>query len=89
MVDVRQVRELLGLTQAELGLLLGVHAVTVCRWETGALMPSIFAAALLLDFQRARERMPALDVRLVLQRAGAVQALYELLHAARCAEEGR
>ena len=34
--EVRRLRKRLGLTQARFGRLLGVHRVTVARWETGA-----------------------------------------------------
>jgi DNA-binding transcriptional regulator YiaG len=33
--DVRRLRKRLGLTQARFGRLLGVHRVTVARWESG------------------------------------------------------
>ena len=36
---VRKVRDKLGLTQGELGSLLGVHWVTVSRWESGKMEP--------------------------------------------------
>jgi DNA-binding transcriptional regulator YiaG len=34
--EVRRLRKRLGLTQARFGRLLGVHRVTVTRWESGA-----------------------------------------------------
>jgi transcriptional regulator with XRE-family HTH domain len=34
-VELRRIRAELGLTQTELGEELGVHRVTVARWETG------------------------------------------------------
>jgi len=34
--DVRRLRKRLGLTQAKFARLLGVHRVSVARWETGA-----------------------------------------------------
>jgi DNA-binding transcriptional regulator YiaG len=34
--DVRRLRKQLGLTQAKFARLLGVHRVTVARWELGA-----------------------------------------------------
>jgi len=33
--EVRRLRKRLGLTQARFGRLLGVHRVTVARWESG------------------------------------------------------
>ena len=35
--DLRAWRSRLGLTQARAAELLGVHAITLCRWETGHL----------------------------------------------------
>jgi DNA-binding transcriptional regulator YiaG len=37
--QLRRVRSLLGLTQAEAAERLCVHAVTLARWETGATQP--------------------------------------------------
>lgn len=37
--DVERTRRELGLTQTELARLLGVHRVTVTRWETGIEKP--------------------------------------------------
>lgn len=36
---LRGLRSTLGLTQAEVAVRLGVHAVTLARWETGATQP--------------------------------------------------
>jgi DNA-binding XRE family transcriptional regulator len=35
--EVRRVRQRLGVTQGELAQMLGVHPVTVSKWERGAL----------------------------------------------------
>jgi len=35
--EVRRIRRRLGLTQVEFAKLVGVHSVTVSRWETGEL----------------------------------------------------
>lgn len=72
---IRALRERLGLKQADLALILGVHAITVCRWEGGSLSPSNWAADLLNDLARC----PAPDkaaLKLALQRGvGATLAL--------------
>jgi putative zinc finger/helix-turn-helix YgiT family protein len=39
--EVRRIRRKLGLKQTEFAKRLGVHAVTVSRWETGAWNPSV------------------------------------------------
>lgn len=46
--DLKAWRERLGLTQQEAADLLGVHRVTVARWETGACaMPRLIGMACL------------------------------------------
>lgn len=45
--EVRRLRARLGLYQTELAAKLGVHTVTVCRWETGVVNISEPAARLL------------------------------------------
>jgi DNA-binding transcriptional regulator YiaG len=37
---IKQLRSKLGVTQKELGEKLGVHVITVTRWETGSCEPS-------------------------------------------------
>lgn len=48
-----RVRRLLGLSQRELGRLLGVHEMTVSRWELGRLKPSAWQTAMLEHFADA------------------------------------
>ena len=57
-----EIREALGLKQADLALLLGVHPVTVCRWETGHLVPSQYQQALLLHFRKAARHKEAMQI---------------------------
>ena len=40
---IKSARELLLVTQEELAIELGVTSITVCRWETGKVEPSIRA----------------------------------------------
>lgn len=51
--EIRGVRDGLGLSQAEVGRLLGCHAMTVSRWERGAARPSTYQESLLGAFGRA------------------------------------
>ena len=41
--NLKKYRQLAGMTQEELALELGVTPITVCRWETGKVEPSIKA----------------------------------------------
>jgi DNA-binding transcriptional regulator YiaG len=45
--DLKQLRRRMGLTQGQLGELIGVHLVSISRWETGA-VPIPKAIALLM-----------------------------------------
>lgn len=75
---VRALRQAMGLTQAGLGAVLGVHGVTVCRWERGG--PTLaFESGLLLHFEVASKRPGAKAVRNVLASDGPVAALHFLL----------
>lgn len=47
---IRAVRTALGLTQGELAQLLGVHLMSVGRWERGEARPTSYQEALLADF---------------------------------------
>ena len=46
--EIKQLRKRLGLSQAKFGRVLGVHAMTVSRWERGKVEPD-GATAQLLD----------------------------------------
>ena len=50
--DVARVRGALGLTQPELGQLVGAHWVTVSKWERGLLDVNPYAEVLLLALQK-------------------------------------
>lgn len=55
-LDLVNLRERLGLTQAQLAGLVGVHAMTVSKWERGRLKPSAHQRRLLATFAAAAER---------------------------------
>jgi len=55
-VDVRELRGRLGISQRELGDLLGTHAMTVSKWERGVLEPGERHRRLLAAFSRAADR---------------------------------
>jgi DNA-binding transcriptional regulator YiaG len=48
---IKQLREKLGVTQKELGEKIGVHVITVTRWETGACEPSNVCLKMLLQLE--------------------------------------
>lgn len=67
----RRARQVLNLTQAQLGLLLDAHAITVCRWESGAYVPTDHQLALLEAFAKVKVS----DTAKVIRRKGPIYAL--------------
>lgn len=47
---IKNAREKLLLTQDEMAAMLGVNAITVCRWETGKSEPNMKAKKAIRDF---------------------------------------
>lgn len=83
--EVRRLREEgLSLNQAEFGQLLGVHAMTVSKWERGVLKPNPYQVALLKEFRKAagKEEVKS-KLATILVGAGIAAALYLLLKYAR------
>jgi putative transcriptional regulator len=83
-VRVADLRAALGLKQADLALVLGVHSMTVSKWERGELVPTPYQQALLEAFGRAIQRDPGLrtDLLHTVLSEGSVKALYTLLRGA-------
>lgn len=82
-LDIRSTRERLNLNQAQLASLLGVHWVTVSKWERGALAPDPYRQALLVRFKEAAEREELGDqIAGVIVGAGVAAAIFMLLKAA-------
>jgi putative transcriptional regulator len=52
-LDIAILRKALGLSQVEFGHLLGVHLMTVSKWERGVAQPSPYQVALLREFKKA------------------------------------
>ncbi|MFH1748333.1 MAG: helix-turn-helix domain-containing protein [Planctomycetota bacterium] len=81
---VIEVRLKLDLTQVQLASLLGVHPLTVSKWERGLLSPTPYQSAILDSFKLAGERNPKAGETAIklLVGAGVAVALYFLLKAA-------
>ena len=80
---IRSIRERLGLTQEQLARLLGVHPLTVSKWERGLLQPTAHQEELLRSFRVAsRDEEASEQIRKALAAAGTILALYLLLKAA-------
>jgi transcriptional regulator with XRE-family HTH domain len=80
-----RVRKILGLSQSQLAAILGVHHMTVSKWERETLDVPPYYAALLKAFALAAERKPEVGEgfsAFALANHGAVYALYILLEAA-------
>ena len=82
--EVSGLRSQLGLSQVQFGQLLGVHPLTVSRWERGLLVPTPHQTALIESFAKARtaEQTIGDQVANLLMTAGVAVALYALLQAA-------
>ena len=83
--QLRAVRDGLGLTQEQFAQLLGVHGLTVSKWERGVLTPSPYQVALIQSFAKAKEKRPEVTggaLAAILLGAGVAAALFFLLKAA-------
>ncbi|MBK7537540.1 MAG: helix-turn-helix domain-containing protein [Myxococcales bacterium] len=82
--EITRTRTALKLTQTQLASLLGVHVVTVSKWERGLLRPTPHQEALLRAALNAANRSPDIGDAVVaaLVGAGVAIALFLLLDAA-------
>jgi HTH-type transcriptional regulator/antitoxin MqsA len=72
--EITQRRTALGLTQQQLADAVGVHRITVVRWETGRAAPSGLAARLLGEtLSRLEERQAKREARRAAYAARAAQ----------------
>ena len=81
--EVLAIRERLGLNQTQLAQLLGVHPLTVSKWERGLLSPSPHQETMLRSFRKAG-KTPDIgeQVATALVTVGVAFALLLLLQAA-------
>lgn len=81
---INEIRNDLGLSQAEFAQLLGVHAMTVSKWERGLGQPNAYQLALLGDFRKAAHKKKVdKELKTVLVVSGIAAAIYLLLKASR------
>ena len=84
---ILKLRNQLGLTQQQLGQLLGAHWMTVSKWERGVLAPNDYQQALMIEFEKAartrqvQQQKDALGSMLI--GAGVAAVLLVLLNAAK------
>ena len=79
---IRRIRDGLGLTQGQLAELLGVHPLTVSKWERGLLEPSAHHEGFLRSFRKAGGQEDLGEaIGELLVTAGVTVALYALLKA--------
>lgn len=83
-IEIRTIRDRLHLTQVQLAQLLGVHPLTVHKWERGILVPTAHQQAMLESFGQAGTSQAGIgdDVARALVTAGVIVALFLLLQAA-------
>jgi putative transcriptional regulator len=82
--EIIAIRTALDMTQGQLAQLLGVHSLTVSKWERGLLRPTPHQEALLRAASSAAQRAPGIGAAVVgaLVGAGVGLALLQLLRAA-------
>ncbi len=71
-------RRLLRLTQVEFAQLLGVHPITVSKWERRTTEPTAYLRALISEFENG-DAITVLTTKGILQRHGPLVALANLL----------
>lgn len=82
--EIKDIRSSLDLTQVQFADLLGVHPITVSKWERGILTPTSHQAALIQSFAKASQKEDNIGDRVesLLVTAGVAVALYVILDAA-------
>jgi putative transcriptional regulator len=80
-----KLRASLRMSQVEFGQLLGVHFMTVSKWERGVASPSPYQVALMEQFDRAAKAKDSVDtdeLKNLLIGVGVAAALLLILNAA-------
>jgi transcriptional regulator with XRE-family HTH domain len=82
--DIPRLRKDLHLNQSQFAGLMGIHPITVSRWERGKVSPTPYQWAFLEEFKKAaRDETVRKTVAAILITAGLVAAVLLLLQAAR------
>jgi putative transcriptional regulator len=83
-IEIRKIRLRLGLNQVQFAQLMGVHPITVSKWETGVTSPTDYQAAFLSQYKvAAKDKKVRDDLKTVLIVAGVIAAVYLLLTASK------
>lgn len=83
-MKIKALRESLGLSQSQFAQLMGVHPMTVSKWEREAASPTDYQAAFLSQFQAAaKNKIDTDNLKNVLIVAGVIAALVLLFQAAK------
>lgn len=79
--EIRDIRKGLNLTQEQFAQLLGVHGLTVSKWERGLLEPTPYQESLIASFKKAVAESPDIgkEIATALVGAGIGFALFLLL----------
>lgn len=82
--EIKDLRETyLKLNQTQFASLMGVHPMTVSRWERGVVAPTPHQLAFLAEFKKGATKKAAEEAKAALVAAGIVAAIFILLNAAR------
>jgi DNA-binding transcriptional regulator YiaG len=81
--EIRSLRQSLELNQAQFAQLMGVHAITVSKWESGITAPTDYQQAFLSQYQiAAKEKQAQKELKGILIVAGVIAAVMYLLNIA-------
>ena len=88
--EVKKIRGNLKMTQQHLAQILGVHPITVSKWERGRISVPHYHGTLLTSFKEAHQKFPNIGPAVVeaLMSGGISSALYCLLSTAYKREKG-
>jgi len=83
-LEIKSIRLLLGLNQVQFAQLMGVHPITVSKWEGGITSPTDYQVAFLSQYRvAAKDKKVRDDLKGVLIMAGVIAAVVFLLNASK------